>query len=223
MSLKTDSNEKVSAMEHEQPLGYISIIHEQMVKHIDAAYLIPPENLEFAPLTKNTIDEEGASLHSELKSVAVSKPNKIFIKKSWGVFKAVRHDLQAQVYSILVEEKNHIPKGIISNSIPHIVILSENQKLKQKIEILLWQQLFEKGDIFLGRRACLQHKNIPPINVSDCDLELLNEEKQNIDLGSYWAGYIASYAIANSDDILDVYCSFLSTLLSDRIINFPVL
>jgi hypothetical protein len=223
MSLKTDNNEKVSAMEQEQPLGYIAIIHEEMVKQIDAAYLIPPENLEFAPLTKNTINEEGSSLHSELKSVAVSKPNKIFIKKSWGGFKAVRHDLQAQAYSILVEEKNHIPKGIISNSIPHIVILSENQKLKHKIDILLWQQLFEKGDVFLGRRACLQHKNIPPINVSDCNLELLNEEKQNIDLGSYWAGYTASYAIEKGKDILEVYCSFLSTLFSKKIINFPVL
>ncbi len=210
-------------MEQEQPLGYIAIIHEQMVKQIDAAYLIPPENLEFAPLTKNTVNEEGASLHSELKSVAVSEPNKIFIKKSWGGFKAVGHDLQAQVYSILVEEKNHITKGIISNSIPHIVVLSENQRLKHKIEILLWQQLFEKGDIFLGRRACLQHKNIPPINVNDCDLELLNEEKQNIELGSYWAGYTASYAIEKGKDILEVYCSFLSTLLSERIINFPAL
>ncbi len=223
MSLNTDSNEKVSAMEQEQPLGYISIIHKEMVTQIDAAYLIPPKDLEFAPLTKNTINEEGSSLHSELKSVAVSKPNKIFIKKSWGGFKAVRHDLQAQAYSILVEEKNHIPKGIISNSIPHIIILSGNQKLKQKIDILLWQQLFEKGDIFLGRRACLQHKSIPPINVSDCDLELLNEEKQNIDLGSYWAGYIASYAITNNKDILEIYCSALSTLLSKRIIDFPVL
>jgi hypothetical protein len=169
------------------------------------------------------IDKEGASLHSLSKIVAVSKPNKIFIKKSWGGYKAVRHDLQAQVYSILVEEKNHIPKEIISNSIPHIVILSENQKLNNKIDILLWQQLFEKGDIFLGRRACLQHKNIPPINVSDCDLELLNEEKQNIDLGSYWAGYIASYSVEKGKDILEVYCSFLSTLFSQKIINFPVL
>jgi hypothetical protein len=103
------------------------------------------------------------------------------------------------------------------------VILSENQKIKNKIEIMLWQQLFEKGDIFLGRRACLNHKRIPPISVSDCDLQVLGEEKQNIDMGSYLAGYIASYAIANSKDILEVYCSLLSTLLSDRIINFPIL
>ncbi len=59
--------------------------------------------------------------------------------------------------------------------------------------------------------------------MSDFDLQVLSEEKQNIDLGSYLAGYIASYAVANSNDILDVYCSFLSSILSDKIINLPVL
>jgi len=112
--------------------------------------------------------------------------------------------------------------GIISNSIPHIIILSENQKIKNKIEIMLWQQLFEKGDIFLGRRACLNHKEIPPLNVDDYDLKALGEEKQDIDLGSYWAGYIASYAIAAGKDILEVYFTFLSTLLSERNIKFSV-
>ena len=85
---------------------------------------------------------------------------------------------------------------------------------------MIWQQLFEKGDIFLGRRACLNHKEIPPINVDDYDLKALGEEKKDIDLGSYWAGYVASYAIANGKDILEVYCSFLSTLLSDKILIF---
>jgi hypothetical protein len=209
-------------MKHEQPFTFITNIYKEMVKQIDPAYLIPPEKLELAPLTKEVINEEGTSLHPELKIVATSLPNKIFIKQSWGKFKEVRPDILIQVYSFLIEAQNKIPNGIISNSIPHIIILSENQKLKHKIEILLWQQLFEKGDIFLGRRACLQHKRIPTIIVSDCDLKLLDEEKQNIDLGTYWAGYIASYATANSKDILEVYCSFLSTLLSDRTINFPV-
>jgi hypothetical protein len=223
MSIKPANNKKAPAMKHEQQLTFIAGIYEQMVKQIDPAYLIHPEKLEFELLTGNAIDKEGASLHSVSKIVAASIPNKIFIKKSWGGFKEVRSDLLIQAYSILIEEKNEIPVGIISNSIPHIVILSENQRIKDKIEIMLWQQLFEKGDIFLGRRACLNHKQIPPISVSDCDLQLLGEEKQNIDLGSYLAGYIASYAIANSNDILEVYCSFLSTLLSDRIINLPVL
>jgi hypothetical protein len=113
-----------------------------------------------------------------------------------------------------------IPMGLISNSIPHIIILSENQKIKNKIEILLWQQLFEKGDVFLGRRAYLNHKQIPPISVSNCDPQVLVEDKKDIDLGSYWAGYIASYAIADSKDILEVYFSFLSALLTDKIISF---
>jgi len=88
---------------------------------------------------------------------------------------------------------------------------------------MFWQQLFEKGDIFLGRRACLNHKQIPPISVSNCDLQVLGEDKKNIDLGSYWAGYVASYATANSKSILEVYFSCLSTLLSEKVINFPVL
>ncbi len=113
--------------------------------------------------------------------------------------------------------------GIISNSIPHIIVLTEGQNDKNKIEIMLWQQLFEKGDIFLGRRACLNHKEISPINVDDYDLKVLGEEKQNIDLGSYWAGYVASYATANKKNILEIYCSVLSTLLSDKTINFPAL
>lgn len=206
-----------------QPLTIIAEIHEQVVKQTDPVYLIPPENLEFAPLTREVINDERSLLLSVSKEVAVSMPNKIFIKQSWGRFKEVRPDLLIQVYSILVEEKNKIPNRLMSTSIPHIVILSENQKIKHKSEIMLWQQLFEKGDIFLGRRACLQHKRIPPISGCDCDLMILGEEKQNIELGSYWAGYIASYAMANRKDILEVYCSFLSTLLSDGIINFPVL
>ena len=210
-------------MKHEQPISYITKIHEQMLKQIDPVYLISPEKLELVPLTKNVINEEGTSSHSVSKTLATSSPNKILIKQSWGGFKEVRHDLLIQAYSILVEAKNKIPLGIISNSIPHIIILSENQKIKHKIEIIIWQQLFEKGDVFLGRRACLQHKNIKPINVSDYDAKLLGEEKQNIDLGSYFSGYIASYAIANNKDILEVYCSALSTLLSKRIIDFPVL
>jgi hypothetical protein len=56
--------------------------------------------------------------------------------------------------------------------------------------------------------------------VSDCGLQVLGEDKKNIDLGSYWAGYIASYAIAEGKDILEVYLSFLSMLLSDKIISF---
>ncbi len=210
-------------MKNEQPLAYIAKIYEQMVKQIDPSYLIPPEKLELAPLTKKAINEEGALLHSELKILATSVPNKIFIKQSWGGFKEVRHDLLIQAYSILIEAKNEIPREIISNSIPHIIILSENQKIKHKIDIIIWQQLFEKGDVFLGRRACLQHKQIPTINISDCDRQLLGEGKDDIGLGSYWAGYLASYAVANSKDILEVYCSFLNTLLSERVINFPVI
>jgi len=210
-------------MKIEQPLTVITKIHEKVVKQIDPLYLIPPEKLELSPLTKKLINDERATLHSVSKEVAVSIPNSIFIKQSWGRFKEVRPDLLIQVYSILVEERNKIPNRLISNSIPHIFILSENQKVKHKSDIMLWQQLFEKGDIFLGRRACLQHKRIPSINVSNFDLQLLGEEKQNIDLGSYWAGYISTYAIANRKDILDVYCSFLRALLSDRTIHFPVL
>ena len=191
-----------------------------MVTQIDPAYLIPPEKLELAPLTGKVTNEEGTSLHSVSKIAAASKPNKIFIKQSWGGYKEVRPDLLIHLYSILVEEKNMIPMGIISSSMPHIIILSENQKIKNKIEILLWQQLFEKGDVFLGRRAYLNHKQIPPISVSNCDFQVLGEDKKDIDLGSYWAGYIASYAIADSKDILEVYFSFLSALLSDKIIKF---
>jgi hypothetical protein len=207
-------------MKHDPTLTCIAEIYEQMVTQIDPAYLIPPEKLELAPLTGKVTNEEGTSLHSVSKIAAASKPNKIFIKRPWGGYKEVRPDLLIRLYSILVEEKNMIPVGIISNSIPHIIILSENQKIKNKIEILLWQQLFEKGDIFLGRRAYLKHKQIPPIRLSDCDLQVLGEDKKDIDLGSYWAGYIASYAIADSKDILEVYFSFLSALLSDKIINF---
>jgi hypothetical protein len=223
MSLKTDSSKKDPEMKHEQPLSFIASIYEEMVKKIDPVYLIHPEKLEISPLTKKVINDEGALLHSELKILATSVPNKIFIKQSWGGFKEVRHDLLIQAYSTLIEAKNEIPMKIISNAIPHIIILSENQKIKHKIDIIIWQQLFEKGDVFLGRRACLNHKQIPPISVSDCDLQVLGEEKQNIDLGSYLAGYIASYAIANSNDILEAYCIFLSNLLSDRIIKLPVL
>ncbi len=223
MHLKTANIEKISTVKIEKPLAFIAKIYEQMVKQIDPAYLIPPEKLELAPLTSKAISKEGASLHSVSKIAATSAPNKIFIKQSWSGFKDVQPDLLTQVYSILIEAKNKVPKGLISNSLPHIVILFENQKIKHKIEIVLWQQLFEKGDIFLGRRACLHQKHILPINVCDCELQLPGEEKQNIDLGSYWAGFIASYAIANNKDILEVYCSFLSTLLSERIINFPVL
>ncbi len=210
-------------MNHKQILAFISKIHDEMAMQIDPSLLIPPEKLELAPLTNKVINEEGASLHSVSKILATSLPNKIFIKPSWSGFKDARHDLLIQSYSTLIEAKNEIPMGIISNSIPHIVILSENQILKHKIEILLWQQLFEKGDIFLGRRACLQNKHIPPIKLNNYDIQLLGEEKQNIDLGSYWAGYIASYAIAESKDILKTYCSFVSALLSTRTIIFSVL
>ena len=210
-------------MKNEQPFTFITNIYKEMVRQIDPAYLISPEKLEFEPLTKEVIKKLGASLHSMTKILAFSLPNRIFIKQSWGGFKEVQPDLLIQTYSILLEAKNKVPEGIISNSIPHIIILSENQKIKHKIGIIIWQQLFEKGDIFLGRRACLNQKHIPPISVYDCNTQLLGEEKQDIDLGSYWAGYIASYALTNSKDILEVYCSFLSELLSDRIINFPVL
>ena len=209
-------------MDHNQVLAFITKIYDEMTKHIDPALLIPPEELELAPLTGKVSSEEVTSLRSVSKIAAVSAPNKIFIKQSWGGFKEVRPDLLIQVYSILVEAKNKIPERIISNSIPHIVILSENQKIKNKIEIMLWQQLFEKGDIFLGRRACLNHKEIPPLNVDDYDLKVLGEEKQDIELGSYWAGYIASYAIREGKDILEVYFTFLSTLLSERNIKFSV-
>ncbi len=220
MPLTLANSENDLAMKHDPTLTFIAEIFEQMVTQIDPAYLIPPEKLELAPLTGKVTNEEGTSLHSVSKVAAASKPNKIFIKQSWGGFKEVRPDLLIRLYSILVEEKNMIPRGIISSSMPHIIILSENQKIKNKIEILLWQQLFEKGDVFLGRRACLNHKQIPPISVSDCDLQVLGEDKKNIDLGSYWAGYIASYAIADNKDILEVYFSFLSALLSDKIVNF---
>ncbi len=209
-------------MKNEQPFAFITNIYKEMVKQINPSHLIPPEKLEFAPLTKEVMNKEGASLHYMSKIVAFSLPNKIFIKQSWGGLKEVRSDLLVQIYSILVEAKNKIPEGIISNSIPHIIILSDNQNTKNKVEIMLWQQLFEKGDIFLGRRACLNHRQINPIRVSNLDLQALGEDKENIELGSYWAGYIASYATANSKNILEVYCSFLSTLLSDRTINFPV-
>ena len=210
-------------MDHNQILAFISKIHDEMVKHIDPALLIPPEELSLQPLTANVINEEATSLHSVSKIAAVSAPNKIFIKQSWGGYKEIRLDGLIHLYSFLIEAKNNIPAGIISNSIPHIIILSENQNDKNKIEIMIWQQLFEKGDIFFGRRACLNHKEIPPINVNDYDLGLLGEDKKDIDLGSYWAGYVASYATANSKDIIEVYCSVLSTLLSDKTINFPVL
>ena len=209
-------------MKNEQPFTFITTIYKEMVKQIDPSYLISPEKLEFVPLTKEVMNKDGASLHSMSKIVAFSLPNKFFIKQSWGGFKEVRPDLLIQIYSILVEAKNKIPAGIISNSMPHIIILSDNQNTKNKVEIMLWQQLFEKGDIFLGRRACLNQKQINHIRVSNLDLEVLGEDKENIDLGSFWAGYLASYATADSKNILEVYCSFLSTLLSDRTINFPV-
>ena len=209
-------------MDHKQVLAFVSKIHDDMVKYIDPALLIPPEELDLSPLTAKVINQEATSLHSVSKIAAVSAPNKIYIKQSWSGYKDVRLDTLIHMYSILIEAKNKVPMGIIGNSIPHIIILSENQNDKHKIEIMIWQQLFEKGDIFLGRRACLSHKEIPPINVDDYDLKVLGEEKKDIDLGSYWAGYVASYATANSKDILEVYCSFLSTLLSDRTINFPV-
>jgi hypothetical protein len=210
-------------MDHNQVLAFISKIHGEMVKYIDPVLLIPPEELELAPLTAKVMDQEAASLHSVSKIAAASAPNKIFIKQSWSGYKDVRLDGLIHMYSFLIEAKNNIPPGIISNSIPHIIILYENQNDKNKIEIMIWQELFEKGDIFFGRRACLNHKEIPPINVDDYDLEALGEDKNDIDLGSYWAGYVASYAIANGKDILEVYCSVLSTLLSDKTINFPVL
>ncbi len=220
MPLTLASSENDLAMKYDPTLTFIAEIYEQMVTQIDPAYLIPPEELELVPLTGKVTNEEGTSLHSVSKIAAASKPNKIFLKRSWGGFKEVGPDLLIRLYSILVEEKNMIPMGLISNSIPHIIILSENQKINNRIEILLWQQLFEKGDVFLGRRAYLNHKQIPPISVSDCDPQILSEDKKNIDLGSYWAGYIASYAIADSKDILEVYFSFLSELLSYRSINF---
>jgi len=220
MPLTLTNSENDLALKHDSTLTFIAEIYEQMVTQIDPAYLIPPEKLELAPLTGKVTNEEGTSLHFVSKIAAASKPNKIFIKQSWGGYKEVRPDLLIHLYSILVEEKNMIPMGIISSSMPHIIILSENQKIKNKIEILLWQQLFEKGDVFLGRRAYLNHKQIPPISVSNCDLQVLGEDKKDIDLGSYWAGYIASYAIADSKDILEVYFSFLSALLSDKIIKF---
>ena len=207
-------------MDDNQVLAFITKIHDDMAKHIDPALLIPPEELELAPLTGKVSSEETTLLRSVSKIAAASAPNKIFIKQSWSGYKDVRLDLLIQLYSILIEAKHKIPVGIISNSIPHIIILSENQKIKNKIEIMLWQQLFEKGDIFLGRRACLNHKEIPPLNVDDYDLKTLGEEKQDIDLGSYWAGYIASYAIAAGKDILEVYFTYLSTLLSERNIKF---
>ncbi len=211
-------------MKDDQLLTYINKIYDQMVKQIAPDYLIPPEKLELAPLTKDAINKEGASLHSVSKFAAVSAPNKIFLKKSWGGYKEIRTDSIILIYSILVEVKNRIPSALISNSMPHIIILSENQNAKNKVEIMLWQQLFEKGDIFLGRRACLNHRKIPPIKVDDdCDAQALGEEKQDIDIGSYWAGNVASYATANGKDILEVYCTFLNTLLSERTINFPVL
>ena len=209
-------------MDHNQVLDFITKIHDDMAKHIDSALLIPPEELELAPLTGKVSIEEATSLRSISKIAAASAPNKIFIKQSWSGYKDVRLDLLIQLYSFLIEAKHKIPVGIISNSIPHIIILSESQKIKNKIEIMLWQQLFEKGDIFLGRRACLNHKEIPPLNVDDYDLKALGEEKQDIDLGSYWAGYIASYAIAAGKDILEVYFTYLSTLLSERNIKFSV-
>ncbi len=210
-------------MKNNNPLAFIAKIYEQMVKQIDPAYLIHPEKMELVPLTKEAINEEEELLHYAPKLVAVSAPDKIFLKKAWGGYKEIRHDLLIQVYSMLVEAKNKIPVGLISNSIPHIIILSENQNAKNKIEIMCWQQLFEKGDIFLGRRACLNHKQIPFFSVSNCDLQVLDEDKKDIDLGSYWAGYVASYATANSKDILEVYFSYLSSLLSEKVINFPVL
>ena len=210
-------------MKYDPALSFIAKIYEQMVKQIDPACLIPPDKLELAPLTGKEANEDGASLHSVSKIAAASKPNKIFIKRSWSGYKEVRPDLLICLYSILVEAKNKIPGGIISNSIPHIIILSKNKNIKNKIEIMFWQQLFEKGDIFLGRRACLNHKQIPPISVNNCDLQMLGEDKKDIDLGSYWAGYVASYATANSKDILEVYFSCLSNLLSEKVIKFPVL
>ncbi len=210
-------------MKNEQPLAFITNIYKKMVKQIDPSHLISPEELEFVPLTKEVMNKEEALLHFMSKIVAFSLPNKIFIKQSWGEFKKVQPDLLIQIYSILVETKNEIPEGIISNSMPNIITLSDNQNIKNKVEIMFWQQLFEKGDIFLGRRACLNHKQIPPISVSDCDLQVLHEDKQNIDLGSYWAGYVASYATANSRKILEVYFYYLSILLSDKVIKFPIL
>ncbi len=214
---------KSLTMTNEQPLTYITTLYEEMAKQIDPAFLIPPEELELAPLTKKAINEEGASLHSTLKILATCLPNKIFIKQSWSGFKEVRNDLLAQAYSTLIEAKNELPMQIMSNSIPHIIILSENQRIKDKVDIIIWQQLFEKGDIFLGRRACLNNKQIPPISLSDCDLKQIGEKKQDVDLGSYFAGYIASYAVANSKDILEAYCILLNTILSDKTINFPTL
>ncbi len=210
-------------MDHNQTLAFIAKIHEEMVKHIDPEFLIPPEDLSLEPLTAKVIDQEATSLHSVSKIAAASAPNKIFIKQSWSGYKEVRLDSLIQLYSILIEAKNNIPARIICNSIPHIIILYENQNDKNKIEIMIWQQLFEKGDIFLGRRACLNHKEIPPMNVDDYDLKTLGEGKKDIELGSYWAGYVASYATANSKNILETYCSFLNTLLSDKILKFPVL
>ena len=220
MPLTLASSENDLAMKYDPALAFIVEIYEQMVTQIDPAYLIPPEELELVPLTGKVTNEEGTSLHSVSKIAAASKPNKIYLKRSWGGFKEVGPDSLIRLYSILVEEKNMIPMGLISNSIPHIIILSENQKINNRIEILLWQQLFEKGDVFLGRRAYLNHKQIPPISVSDCDPQVLVDDKKNIDLGSYWAGYIASYAIADSKDILEVYFAFLSALLTDKIISF---
>ncbi|MHC4268271.1 MAG: hypothetical protein ACYSTS_07370 [Planctomycetota bacterium] len=210
-------------MDHNQTLAFIANIHNEMVKHIDPDFLIPPEDLSLEPLTAKVINQEATSLHFVSKIAAASAPNKIFIKQSWSGYKEVRLDSLIQLYSILIEAKNNIPSRIICNSIPHIIILFENQNDKNTIEIMIWQQLFEKGDVFLGRRACLNHKEIPPMNVDDYDLKALGEEKNDIDLGSYWAGYVASYATANSKNILEVYCTFLNTLLSDKVINFPVL
>jgi len=210
-------------MDHVQTLAFITNIHDEMVKYIDPALLISPEELELSPLTSKAIDEEGASLHSISKITATSAPNKIFIKQSWSGYKDVRPDALIHMYAILIEAKYQIPEKIICNSMPHIIILYENQNDKKKIEIMIWQQLFEKGDIFLGRRACLNHKEIPPINVDDYDIKALGEDKQDIDLGSYWAGYVASYATANGKNILEAYCSSLNALLSDKILNFPVL
>ena len=41
-------------MDHNQVLAFISKIHDEMAKHIDPALLIPPEELELAPLTSQS-------------------------------------------------------------------------------------------------------------------------------------------------------------------------
>jgi hypothetical protein len=142
MPLTLANSKNDLSMKYDSTLTFIAEIYEQMVTQIDTDYLIPPEKLKLAPLTGKVTNEDGTSLHSVSKIAAASTPNIIFIKRSWGTYKEIQPDLLIRLYSILIEEKNMIPAGIISNSLPHIIILYENQKINNRIEVLIWQQLF---------------------------------------------------------------------------------